>query len=175
MRHTGLKDTYGAESLTSAGNVPDADHQQLEPRSELYDYERLELICKQVASSSGAAEQADRETIQSPTAEHYTYSATSDNLIGIGSGAQAASTALTHSLFRFSLSTDGECRDNSMLGHPPSVENAWIEDFQRQADAVDSAALTRAPATERRTGLGSSRQSVSICKRHLPLGKPFVS
>jgi hypothetical protein len=175
MRHLKADQPPSHEPQDPMGRVADDEHQQLKPQPELYDYENLELACREVVSDALPAESFRKDTIDSPLSAHYVHSATS-SLIGIGSGTQAASSDLSQSLFRFSLSSDtGDLGRASPLDLSPTFSNDWIKDVGRQAAAADDASVQGAPASERRNLLKAQRQMKHVSKRDSPkLKKAFV-
>jgi hypothetical protein len=149
MRHKEEDHLRSADFHILAEDVADDGPQELKPQSELDSYQDLELACKEVASHTTTAVQHEGDTIDSQLSAHYAHSASS-NLIGIGSGTQAAPTSLSQSLFRFSLSSDGDPECASSPDHSPTLNKDWIKEFERQAAAVDGISFQRAPASERR-------------------------
>jgi hypothetical protein len=174
MRHKEEDHLRSDESHILTEDVADDGHQELKPQSELYAYQDLKLACKEVASHTTTAVQHEEDTLDSPLSAHYAHSATS-NLIGIGSGTQATPTSLGQSLFRFSLSSDGDPECASSPDHSPTLNKDWIKEFERQAAAVDGIGFQRAPASERRNPSGVPPYLKHVSERDYPtLEKAFV-
>jgi hypothetical protein len=174
MRHLEVNHPPDDEPQTPTRKGADDGHHQLKPRSKLYDGDNLELARREVASLTRTAESYEKDTISSPLSANSVHSATS-NLTGIGSGTQVASKSLSQSLFRFSLSSDGDPGSDAFPDHSPTFNNDWIKDFERQAAALDGINFQRAPACERRGLSEVPRQLISVSKQDpLTLKRPFV-